>query len=74
MELVAHLPELLPGLLPMLSDDNSEIRSQATKLLQARCVRAARAAPGAGQGARPRRGLALGIEMCWGACRCLPPS
>ncbi|EFN60046.1 hypothetical protein CHLNCDRAFT_133275 [Chlorella variabilis] len=34
VELAAHLPSLLPGLLGMLSDGNAEIRSACTKLLQ----------------------------------------
>ncbi|KAL4443824.1 hypothetical protein ABPG75_011561 [Micractinium tetrahymenae] len=33
IDLVAHLPALLPGLLGMLSDGNAEIRSACTKLL-----------------------------------------
>ena len=37
VDLASHLPALLPGLLGMLSDDNSEIRSACTKLLQV-CV------------------------------------
>ena len=36
IDLAAHLPALLPGLLGMLSDGNAEVRSACTKLLQAR--------------------------------------
>lgn len=34
VDLASHLPALLPGLLGMLSDDNAEIRSACSKLLQ----------------------------------------
>ncbi|PRW60313.1 VAC14-like protein isoform X1 [Chlorella sorokiniana] len=34
IDLAAHLPALLPGLLGMLSDGNAEVRSACTKLLQ----------------------------------------
>lgn len=36
IDLAAHLPALLPGLLGMLSDGNAEVRSACTKLLQVR--------------------------------------
>lgn len=36
IDLVAHLPALLPGMLGMLSDGNAEIRCACTKLLAVR--------------------------------------
>lgn len=63
VDLAAHLPALLPGLLGMLSDGNAEIRSACTKLLHVRGARGAVACP---------RAAVLDLTRRPPACRGLP--
>ena len=77
VDLVSHLPALLPGLLGMLSDGNAEIRSACAKLLHVReCCGGAQSEGAGREGSFVWWGAAarlLGMLSNMQCCRALRP-